>query len=120
MKISSVGRQNLNSSKTKEKQIHGGSFQSILKSRLEGIQTVQKNDTFEHAPSGNTEVWEMIEDAARLLDEAMEHIQKDGSPSPKTIESLQELRGQLDQKGSDKEVDAIIAAETRRLQAWNN
>jgi uncharacterized membrane protein len=62
----------------------------------------------------------MIEDAARLLDEAMEHIQRDGSPSPKTIESLQDLRARMNQKGRDEEVDAIIAAETRRLQAWNN
>jgi len=120
MKINSVGRQNLNASKAKEKQVNGGSFQSILKSRLEDIQTVQKTDAFEQAPSGKTEIWAMVEDAARLLDEAMENIQKDGSPSPKTIESLQELRSQLNQKGSDEEVDAIIAAETHRLQAWNN
>jgi len=120
MKIRSVGRPNPNLSRTKEKSATTGSFQSILKSRLEGISTVQKTDNPEQAPSGRAELWDMIEDAARLLDEAMEHIQKDGSPSPHTIHSLQELRGRLRQKGSAEEVDAIIAAETSRLQAWNN
>jgi len=120
MKINSVGRQNPNIAKTKEKSVKSGSFQSILKSRLENIQTVQHSNDLDHGSSGSNEAWDMIEDAARLLDEAMEHIQKDGSPSPQTIHSLQALHSRLSQKGNNEEVDAIIAAETRRLQAWNN
>jgi len=120
MKINSVGRQNPNVAKTKEKSVKGGSFQSILKSRLESIQTTQNSNDLEQAPSGRNEAWDMIEDAARLLDEAMEHIQKDGSPNPQTIHSLQELHTRLNQKGNNEEVDAIIAAETRLLQALNN
>jgi uncharacterized membrane protein len=119
MKINGVGRQTPNVAKTKEKSVKSGSFQSILKSRLESIQPVQHSNDFEQNSSGHNEVWEMIEDAARLLDEAMEHIQKDGSPSPQTLHSLQALHARLNQKGSNEEVDAIIAAETQRLQAWN-
>ena len=113
-----------NFSKAKEKSGKAGSFQSILKSRLEKIQPVQNTGDLEQPASGTHEAWNTVEDAARLLDEAMEHIQKDGYPSPHTIHALQELRGQLkqnrDNKGSTEEVDAIIAAETSRLQTWDN
>ena len=120
MKIRSVGHQHTNSSKVKGKHVKEGSFQSILKNRLENIQTVQKTDPQEQHSPNKPEVWEMVEDAARLLDEAMENIRKDGSPSPQTIHSLQELRGRINQHGSDEEVSTIIAAETSRLQSWNN
>jgi len=124
MKIHNVNHQEPKALRSKKKRAQAGSFQSLLKSRLETMQAVQKAEDVRKSESDTPKAWELIESAAQLLDKAMEQIQKNGRPDTEVVNALQELHAQLHRDagldGNAKEVDTIIAVETGRLQAWKH
>lgn len=122
MKIRSTDPGRVNTAKVKKSEVRGGSFQELLHSRLDEAhsQLENKHSGEESKSTGNT--LNLIEDAAFMLDEALEQIQKDGYPSEEIAHSLSLLRDQMKQRLLDsdnlKTTDAIIAVETGRLQSW--
>jgi len=108
---------------TKKNDVKQSSFRSLLQSRLEKIRTARKIEIAEQSVPEDAEAWGMVENAVHLLDEAMEQIQRDGSPNADIVKSLQKIRNQLDRNNNKgrqvEEASTIIAVETNRLQAWD-
>jgi len=121
MKIHSTGRRGLNVVSSKKKEIRQSGFQTLLLNRLENIRTAQNVNPAEQVVPKEAEAWSIIEDAAHLLDKAMEQIHRGGHPDPDIVDSLQELRIQLNRNSTNNQIEeanAIIAVEAGRLQAW--
>jgi len=101
----------------------GDGFRLLLQEHIEEIsQTQAIVDTPPSIPCP-PETWQLIEDAACLLDTAMEEILRHGAPDPETVCSLQGLRTRLayeSRSGRGSEVDTIIAVETIRLGNWES
>jgi len=122
MKINNIKRHGAKAGIVKKEHVQEGSFQSLLSSKLETLLATRKADNIHKPESDAPKAWDMIGDAARLLDAAMEQIQKNGFPDQEILHSLHELRARFHQ-GSDmddnaREADVIIAVETNRLQEW--
>ena len=125
MKIRSIEPSRVNSVKIKKSEVKGGSFQELLHTRLDGMHS-QPEDNHpgeERKRTSSNSTLNLIEDAAFMLDKALEQIQQNGQPSEEIAHSLNLLRDQLKQECPDsdnlKAADAIIAVETSRLQSWN-
>lgn len=123
MKIHGTGPTRVSTTKVKKQEVKGGSFQQLLHTRLDDLQPQA-----EHNPSGEGEkrsssTLNLIEDAALMLDRALEQIEQNGQPSEEITHTLNVLRDRMKQSGlpdsdSLRAADAIIAAETSRLQSW--
>lgn len=122
MKIRSTDLSRVNTTKVKKSEVKGGSFQELLHSRLDGLHPQSENNYSGEEPKSADNTLNLIEDAALMLDKALEQIQQNGQPSEEITHSLNLLRDQLKQKCPDsdnlKDADAIIAVETSRLQSW--
>jgi len=122
MKIRSTDPSRVNTSRTKKPEVKGSSFEELLHTRLDGIHSQSEDNRpgEEYKNSGKT--LNIIEDAALMLDQALEQIQHNEQPSEEITLSLNVLRKQLKQACPDsdslKTADAIIAVETSRLQSW--
>ena len=125
MKIhsSTAARITVKTGQTKKKPVVGDGFRLLLQEHIEEISQTQATvDTTRGIPCP-PETWQVIEDAACLLDTAMEEILRQGAPEPETVRSLQGLRtrlGRESRSGRGSEVDAIIATETSRLGEWES
>lgn len=122
MKIHGSDLGKVSSAKTKKAEVKGGQFKDLLHSQLDAGQPRHDHDP-SHGQSGHTGATiDLIEDAAHILDEALDQIQQNGQPSEETARSLAELRDLLKQRLPDSDnlraADAIIAVETSRLQSW--
>jgi len=122
MKIRSTDPSRVNTAKAKKSEVKGGSFQELLHTRLDGIHSQPENNHPGEEPKSTSNTLNLIEDAALVLDKALEQIQQNGQPSDEIAQSLNLLRDQLKQECPDsdnlKAADAIIAVETSRLQSW--
>jgi uncharacterized membrane protein len=123
MKIRSTDLSRVNTAKVKKSEVKGGSFQELLHTRLDGINPKPEHNHSDEEPKNTGNTLGLIEDAALMLDKALEQIQQNGQPSEEITHSLNLLRDQLKQACPDsdnlKAADAIIAVETNRLQSWN-
>lgn len=99
------------------KSSEAGSFSALLRTRMEGIQSTA--DATEQNGGGDAQLWDLVEEGARLLDRALAQIEADGGPDAEVVEQLQQLQQALhgSAAGNDKlhEVDALLAAESQRL-----
>lgn len=122
MKIRSTDLSRVNSAKVKKSEVKGGSFQELLHTRLDGIHSQTEGNHPDEGTNSARNTLNLIEDAALVLDKALEQIQQDGQPSEEIAHSLNLLRDQLQRECPDsdnlKAADAIIAVETSRLQSW--
>ncbi len=122
MKIRSTDPSRVNTIRVKKSEVKGGSFQELLHTRLDGIQPQSENNHPGEEPKRASNTLNLIEDAALMLDKALEQIQQNGQPSDEIAHSLDLLRDQMKQSFSDSDTvrtaDAIIAVETSRLQSW--
>jgi len=122
MKINNIKHHGVKAGIVKKKHVQPGSFQSLLTNKLETLRTAQQANDINEPESDAPKVWNMIGDAARLLDTAMDQIQRNGFPDQEVVHSLHELHARLHQgagmDGKAKEADVIIAVETNRLQEW--
>ncbi len=122
MKIRGIGLNGSHNTKKKKTNSSSDSFRALLQSSLETTHPIHETETNAQSDQGSPETWTLIEDAASLLDKAMEQIQASGQPEPELVQSLQALRSKLHQcKGSingAEDLDALITVETQRLQTW--
>jgi len=120
MRIRSTGSiQTPGGSPTTASQPASGSFRSLLRQRLSAM---RENDEI---PTQGTQIesWNMIEDIAQLLDEAMFSLEAGDAPEPELVQNLRDLRKQLRRhmpEGSEgfTDLDTLIAVETHRLEHW--
>ncbi len=125
MKIhsSAPARATVKTKQVKKRHVVGNGFRSLLQEHIEEItQTHAIVDAKRKIPCAPG-TWQIIEDAASLLDSAMEEILRKGAPNPDTVRLLQGLRKRLACEGQPddgREVDAIIAVETSRLGDWES
>ena len=122
MKIGSTDPIRVGTAKAKKSEVKGSGFHELLHTRLDDIQPEARQDNSGDAAERSGNTLEIMEDAALMLDKALEQIQQDGQPSEEIADSLSKLRDQLKQRLPDSEnlksADAIIAVETSRLQSW--
>jgi len=122
MKIRSTDPSRINTATVKKSEVKGGSFQELLHTRLDGIHSQSENNHPGEDSKGTSNTLNIIEDAALMLDKALEQIQQNGQPSEEISHSLSLLRNQMQQRLPDSDnlrtADAIIAVETSRLQSW--
>ncbi len=122
MKINGIGQKRTNISKAKKTKTPTASFQELLQTRLEEIHAPTETGETTRAGDESRTDFDTINDAARLLDEALEQIREKGQPDPEIARSLKLLQERMMQRGkcSDgiAETNAIISAETGRLQSW--
>ena len=122
MKIRSTDPSRVNTAKVKKSEVKGGSFQELLHTRLDGIHPQPENNHPGEEPKSASNTLNLIEDAALMLDKALEQIQQNGQPSEEIAHSLSLLRDQLKKGVPDSEnlraADAIIAVETSRIESW--
>jgi len=123
MKIRSIGLNGSHSTKKKKTNDSSDDFRALLqKSSLEPTHPTHETGINAQSDRGSPETWTLIEDAASLLDKAMEQIQASGRPEPRLVQSLQALRSKLhqckDSINGAEDLDALITVETQRLQTW--
>ena len=101
-----------------------GSFHTFLEAEIAGV---QKNDSpvSEHGGehSGSNQA-QLVEEAAKLLDQALEQLSAGEKPAEQVLSSIQQLRTQLHQQpGTSHETieqaDTILAVEAERIHTLN-
>ena len=94
-----------------------GSFSALLRTRMEGIQSVA--DESDNGHSSDARYWDLVQDGARLLDKALAQIEAGDEPDGEIVEQLQQLSEALNQGSANseqlKEVEALLAVESQRL-----
>jgi len=72
--------------------------------------------------AATTQHQQLLNDATRLLDEAIEQIEEENAPREQTVESLQKLRKKITDMGLPESklsaASTILAVETERLKSW--
>lgn len=126
MKINGVGTGARVEIGKNEKTNKNSRFQTLLESNIDKIDSHEESDSGQSGEQQqpNREAAKLIEDAACMLDRAMDQIQATGQPNPEVVESLQRLSHSLNQTNKratpDKNriADVLVAVETQRLQNW--
>jgi len=98
-----------------------GQFQILLDNQMLDAADPQHTVNSEHdAPTAQHQ--QLLNDATRLLDEAIEQIEHENAPREQTVESLQQLRKKIADMGLPENklsaANTILAVETERLKSW--
>ncbi|ATX82895.1 hypothetical protein Ga0123462_2060 [Mariprofundus ferrinatatus] len=122
MKIHGTNPGRVNAAKVKKSDLKGSRFQDVLHTTIDGIHPETGGSHPDEQTKDSSNTLHLIEDAALILDQALEQIQSSGQPSEEIANSLNLLRDRLKQGLPDsdslRDADAIIAVETSRLQSW--
>lgn len=98
-----------------------GRFQVLLDQELQDV-TEKQPDLASHDEDAAQRSYQLINDATRLLDDAITQIETSDTPQEKTIASLHQLRNELAGLGqgdaSLSEAKIILSVEAERLESW--
>jgi len=116
MKIQGIRPTAGRASGVSRKRDESDSFRTLLESRLEKIRAAHPVAGDRAEEENRNDAWRAMEEAAALLDTALEQIRERGAPDRETVTSIEALRHRFG--GRDEEACAIIATEARRLSDW--
>jgi len=102
--------------KTTERSRERGSFLALLQTKMEKI---QYPDPGEKTPARDEKSWDIVKDAARLLDLALDQITSGAEPDEEILEQLQGIQQHFhNHAGNDKqlqEVELLLTIEHQRI-----
>jgi len=103
-------------SKASRKSRETGSFLTLLQTKMEEIQAM---DSRQVSPANDGKLWDVVEDAARLLDIALEQLTAGAKPDQEILSQLQKMQVYFhDYAARDRnlrEVDLLLTVEHQRM-----
>ena len=108
--------------KSSKKSKVDGSFHTFLEAEIAGVRKNDSPDTAQEQAYSGRDQAELVEEAAKLLDQAMEQLSAGEKPADQVLTSIQQLRTQL-QAGTSHETirqaDTMLAVEAERIHTLN-
>jgi len=120
MKIHGTSSTQSQPSKSLKKGKADGTFQSMLEA---GIDAVDANTTSDqHDGKETMQRWQLVEDAANLLDQALEQLSSGEKPAEELLNTIQQLRSELHQNRGEttkelNQADTLLAIEAERIHS---
>ena len=97
-----------------------GAFHTFLEAE---IAATRKNDSATDQPpqqSGDQNASRLMEEAATLLDQALQNIEAGEKPAAEVLAGIQHLREQLHRQGGGNDAQTMLAVEAERIRALNS
>jgi len=125
MKVQGPTSPQSQSSKNLKKVNSNGTFQTFLETEIAGTQNKTPSEKQEQKQADPQQRWQLVEEAAALLDHALEQLAAGEKPADDILNSIQQLRTQLYQHSDQKDdalnqADAILAVEAERIHFLNH
>jgi len=101
-----------------------GTFQTLLEAGIDATQSTSSSEQQDNRQGSSQQRWQLVEEAATLLDQALEQLAAGEKPAEEVLSSIQKLRTQLHQhrgEANDElhQADAMLAVEAERIHSLN-
>jgi len=98
-----------------------GKFRTLFDAEVADAKQIERSQ-YQNGEDHPHQHWQLVEEAAELLDQALEQLNAGEKPAEQVIASIQQLRRQLKQteNSDDKsQADTLLAVEAGRIQKLN-
>lgn len=124
MKIQGPTSPQSQSSQSLKKGKATGTFQTLLDTEIDATRSKSPSEQRDNSEAPALQRWQLVEEAATLLDQALEQLAAGEKPAEDVLNSIQKLRSQLHQQSGETSVelqqaDAILAVEAERIHSLN-
>ena len=111
-------------SKSLKKGKAAGTFQTLLETEIDATQNKLSSEQRDSRQGSSQQRWQLVEEAATLLDQALEQLAVGEKPAEEVLNSIQKLRTQLQQQTGETsdelhQADAMLAVEAERIHSLN-
>jgi len=99
-------------------------FQALLDTEIDAVQGKSSPEQSNNGHASAQQRWQLVEEAASLLDQALEQLSDGEKPAEEVLNSIQKLRTQLHQHRGETDdelhqADAMLAVEAERIHSLN-
>jgi len=120
MKIQGTNSTQSQASKSLKKGKADGTFQSMLEAGIDAVNTNALLD--QYSDKSSEQRWQLVEEAANLLDQALEQLSTGEKPTKEMLTTIQQLRLELHQNRGEasealKQADTLLAIEAERIHS---
>jgi glutathione S-transferase len=103
----------------------GDAFQTLLETEIDASQSITSPGQHKDRQQTSRQQWQLVEEAALLLDQALEQLAAGEKPAEEVLTSIQRLRTQLHQHAGEAgdeltQADAMLAVEAERIHSLNH
>lgn len=114
--------------RTQAKTSTQGNFASVFSSELDSVVSQgEQQDVSEQASKEQQQAYPLVEQASKLLSQALSQLEVDAHPNQGTLHAIQDIRQQLDQLTAQGEISqpleqakTLLAVEAQRIQAMKH
>jgi len=120
MKIQGTSSTQSQPSKSLKKGKADGTFQSILEAGIDAVDGKSPSD--QRSGHDAEQRWLLVEEAADILDQALEQLSAGEKPTDEMLNTIQKLRSELHQQRGEttealKQADTMLAIEAERIHS---
>jgi len=110
--------------RTQAKKSSQNTFGSVFSSELKTIEQPASQQGLHEQASKNQQAYPLVEEASKLLSQALSQLETDAQPNQETLHAIHEIRRELDQltaqgntSSSISQAKTLLAVEAQRIQA---
>jgi len=120
MKIQGTNSAQNQPSKSLQKGKADGTFQTMLDAGIDAVHDNNASD--QQSSSSNEQRWQLVKEAANLLDQALEQLSSGEKPTDELLSTIEQLRTELHQNRGDTtealhQADTMLAIEAERIHS---